>query len=383
MTNLKERSLEAHKKARGKLAVETKVSMDTKDDLSIYYSPGVAEPCKEIAKNPELSYEYTGRGNTIAVVTDGTAVLGLGDIGPLAAMPVMEGKCALLKKFGNVDAIPICLDTKDTEEIIATVKAMAPSFGGINLEDISAPRCFEIERRLNEELNIPIFHDDQHGTAIVALAGLINALKVVGKTKETVKVIISGAGAAGIAIAKLLLDYGYTDVKLQDSRGLIYEGRAERMNEAKDEIAKRTNLEKMVGGLEEALVGADIFLGVSQPNIVSQDMVRSMADNPIVFAMSNPDPEITVEDALAAGAAVVATGRSDYPNQVNNSLVFPGIFRGALDARAEEITTKMKFAAAEALASMINNPSAEKVIPGPFDEGVMEAVAAEVKKYAN
>ncbi len=382
MTNLKEKSLEAHKKARGKLAVETKVSMDTVEDMSLYYSPGVAEPCKEIAKEEDLSYEYTGRGNTIAVVTDGSAVLGLGNIGPLAAMPVMEGKCALLKRFGNVDAIPICLDTQDTEEIIATVKAMAPSFGGINLEDISAPRCFEIERRLNEDLNIPIFHDDQHGTAIVALAGLINALKVVGKSKESVKVVISGAGAAGIAIAKLLLDYGFTDVKLQDSRGLIYEGR-ENLNPAKEEIAKRTNLEKMQGGLAEALEGADVFLGVSQPNIVSQDMVRSMAEKPIVFAMSNPDPEITVEDALAAGAAVVATGRSDYPNQVNNSLVFPGIFRGALDARAEEISTQMKFAAAEALANMITSPSAEKVVPGAFDEGVMEAVAEEVKKHAN
>jgi malate dehydrogenase (oxaloacetate-decarboxylating) len=381
MEDIKKASLREHKKYRGKLATRLKVPLSTKKDLSLYYTPGVAEPCREIQKNQSKAYDYTSIGNLVAVITDGSAVLGLGNIGSLAGLPVMEGKCALLKKFADVDAVPICLDTQDTEEIINVVKAIAPSFGGINLEDISAPRCFEIEEALNKALDIPVFHDDQHGTAIVCLAGLINALKVVGKKAEDVNVVISGAGAAGIAIAKLLLKYGFKNLMLQDSKGLVYEGR-DRLNDAKVKIAKLTNRKKLSGGLTEALKGADIFIGVSQPNIVSKAMVKSMADRAIVFAMSNPDPEIHPQDALDAGAEVVATGRSDYPNQVNNVLVFPGIFRGALDARTDEITVEMKIAAAEAIAARIKKVSAKKIIPGVFDKTVMKAVASAVKKLS-
>lgn len=380
MSDINQRALEAHKKHKGKLETGLKVEMKTMDDLSLYYTPGVAAPCLEIANNPKLSYEYTGRGNLVAVISDCSAVLGLGDIGPLAGMPVMEGKCALFKEFGGVDAVPICLDTQDSEEIIKVVKALAPSFGGINLEDISAPRCFEIEKRLIEELDIPVFHDDQHGTAIVCLAGMINALKLVGKTKEKVRVVISGAGAAGIAITKLFLEYGFEDLILQDSTGLLYEGR-ERLNEAKEEIVKVTNREMIKGDLAEAMNGADVFIGVSQPDIVTEEMVKSMNEGAIIFAMSNPNPEIDPELAKKAGAAIVATGRSDYPNQINNVLVFPGIFRGALDARCSKINTKMKLAAAEQLAALVIHPTPEKIIPGVFEEGVCTAIADAVKKY--
>ncbi len=380
MKDLKKAALAAHKKYKGKLDVTPKVPLSTIKDMSLFYTPGVAEPCKEIAKDLEKAYDYTWKGNTVAVITDGTAVLGLGDIGALAGLPVMEGKCALFKEFGGVNAVPICLNTKDTEEIIAIVKAIAPTFGGINLEDISAPRCFEIEERLINELDIPVFHDDQHGTAIVCLAGLINALKVVGKKAATVKVVISGAGAAGIAITKLMMKYGFRNIILQDSTGLIYEGR-EGMSTEKNAIAKVTNKKKIKGGLAEGLYGADIFIGVSKPNIVTREMVKSMNKGAIIFAMSNPDPEILPKEAFAGGAAVVATGRSDYPNQINNVLAFPGIFKGALEARARKITDKMKIAAAEALAALVKKPSADKVIPGVFQKGVAEAVCKAVKKY--
>lgn len=381
MSDISEQALQAHAEHVGKLEVVSKVPLKNAHDMSLFYTPGVAAPCLEIEKNLDLAYKYTSKANTVAVVTDGSAVLGLGNIGALAGLPVMEGKCALFKAFSGVNAIPICLDTQDTDEIVKTIKLIAPSLGGINLEDIAAPRCFEIEKRLSEELSIPIFHDDQHGTAIVCLAGVINALKVVDKKCEDVKVLVSGAGAAGIAISKLFLSHGFRNIILQDSRGLIYEGR-DNLNWAKEEIAKLTNLEKRQGGLEEGLKGADIFIGVSQPDIVSEEMVRSMNDGAIVFAMSNPIPEIMPDKALAAGAAVVATGRSDFPNQINNVLVFPGIFKGALEARAENFSDEMKLAAARALANMVKAPSAEKVIPGVFDEGVADVVAEEVKKHA-
>ncbi|MBT7736442.1 NADP-dependent malic enzyme [Candidatus Peregrinibacteria bacterium] len=381
MKNLKKAALSAHKKYKGKLNVVSKVPLKTVKDMSLFYTPGVAEPCKEIAKKKELAYEYTSKGHTIAVVTDGSAVLGLGNIGSLAGLPVMEGKAALFKEFGNVDAVPICLDTQDTEEIIEAVKLIAPSFGGINLEDISAPRCFEVEERLIKELDIPVFHDDQHGTAIVCLAGLINALKVVKKKKDKVRTVISGAGAAGMAIAKLLMKYGLKDIILVDSRGSIYDKR-QGLNDIKKKMAKLTNRKKIKGGLKEVLDGADIFIGVSQPNVATKEMIASMNDGAIVFAMSNPDPEIRPKDAKAGGAAVIATGRSDYPNQINNVLVFPGIFKGALEARASKITDKMKIAAAEALAKLVKTPTANKVIPGVFHKGVAEAVAKAVKKFA-
>jgi malate dehydrogenase (oxaloacetate-decarboxylating) len=381
MEDINKAALREHAKHRGKLASKLKVPLSTKRDLSLYYTPGVAEPCREIQKNKSEAYKYTSIGNLVAVITDGSAVLGLGNIGSLAGLPVMEGKCALLKKFADVDAIPICLDTQDTKEIIETIKNIAPSFGGINLEDISAPRCFEIEEALNKALDIPVFHDDQHGTAIVCLAGLINSLKLVKKKAKDVKVVISGAGAAGIAIAKLLLTYGIKNLILQDSKGLIYEGR-DRLNDAKVKIAKLSNRKKIKGGLNEALVDADVFIGVSQPNIVTKAMVKSMADRSIVFAMSNPDPEIHPQDALDAGAEIVATGRSDFPNQVNNVLVFPGIFRGALDARTDEITVEMKIAAAEAIARAVKKPSAKKIVPGVFDKKVMKAVSGAVKRLS-
>jgi malate dehydrogenase (oxaloacetate-decarboxylating) len=376
--NLKQESLKAHKKLKGKLEIRSRASMRSKKNLNLFYTPGVAEPCKEIARDASKADEYCSGRNTVAVITDGSAVLGLGNIGALAGLPVMEGKCALFKEFGGVDAFPICLETQDTEEIIATVKNIANSFGGINLEDISAPRCFEIEERLKKELSIPVFHDDQHGTAIVCLAGLINALKVVGKTAAKVKVVMSGAGAAGVAIAKLMLKYGFKSIILLDSKGAIYQGQTG-LDDSKKEIAKLTNKQKEKGSLTEVLVGADIFIGVSRPNLANAKMVKTMAKDPIIFAMSNPDPEIHPLEASKGGARVIATGRSDFPNQINNVLVFPGIFKGALSARAHHITDDMKLVAAKALAKLVKSPTPKKIIPGVFEKGVCDAVANAVK----
>ena len=376
-------SLKMHEEHKGKIEVATKVAIETKDDLSTAYTPGVAEPCRKIHENPADVYKYTCKANTVAVVSDGTAVLGLGDIGPLAAMPVMEGKSALFKRFGNVDAFPICLDTKDTEEIIRTVKAIAPSFGGINLEDIAAPRCFEIEKRLKEELDIPVLHDDQHGTAIVVAAGLDNALKIVGKKWSEITAVISGAGAAGISICKLLQRFGIGDVILCDRKGAIVEGR-EDMNSAKAEMAKTTNKNNQAGTLADVLAGKDVFIGVSAPGLVSVEMVASMAKDAIVFAMANPTPEIMPEDAKKGGARVIATGRSDFPNQINNVLVFPGIFRGALDANASAITESMKEAASRAIASIVKPEelNEEYIIPDAFNEDVAKVVAKAVADEA-
>lgn len=381
---LREEALELHRAHQGKLSIISKVGVQNAYDLSLAYSPGVAEPCKEIHQQKEKVYEYTSKGNLVAVVSDGTAVLGLGNIGPEAAMPVMEGKAVLFKQFAGVDAIPLCLDTTDVDKIVDTVKLLEPTFGGINLEDIAAPACFAIEERLKREMNIPVFHDDQHGTAIVTLAGLINALKVVGKSMQEIKVVANGAGAAGIAIIKLLLSMGVRDVIMCDTKGAIYDGRTTGMNPIKDMIAKNTNLEKVPGSLEEVIVGADVFVGVSVGGAVTQEMVRSMNRDSIIFAMANPDPEILPEDAIAAGAKVVGTGRSDYPNQVNNVLAFPGIFRGALDVRATGINEDMKIAAAHAIAELIREDelSPEYVIPRPFDPRVAPNVAAAVAKAA-
>lgn len=382
--SLREEALELHRAHQGKLGVVTKVPVENARDLSLAYSPGVAEPCKEIHRFAETVYEYTAKGNMVAVVSDGTAVLGLGNIGPHAALPVMEGKAVLFKSFAGVDAVPICLNTTDVEEIIRTVKLIEPAFGGINLEDIAAPACFAIEERLKRELSIPVFHDDQHGTAIVTLAGLINALKVTGKRMQDIKVVANGAGAAGIAIIKLLLSMGVKHVIMCDTKGAIYEGREEGMNSVKDIIAKNTNQERLRGSLEEVIAGADVFIGVSAADAVSQEMVRSMNSDPIIFAMANPDPEIKPADAIAAGARVVGTGRSDYPNQVNNVLAFPGIFRGALDTRATMINEEMKIAAAYAIAELIpaHELRYDYVIPSPFDPRVAPAVAAAVAKAA-
>lgn len=378
-----ERSLELHAEKVGKIEVNSKVVVENKDQLSLAYSPGVAEPCREIHKDPENVFKYTSKGNLVAVVSDGTAVLGLGDIGPLAAMPVMEGKAILFKNFANVDAFPICLDTKDVDEIVETVKRIAPCFGGINLEDISAPRCFEIERRLKEELDIPVFHDDQHGTAIVVCAGLINALKCVGKKPEEIKVVINGAGSAGISICKLLLQFGIGDAVLVDRQGALCPGE-DWMNPAQAAMAEITNKDKQTGPLTEIIKGKDVFIGVSAPNLVTAEMVGTMAKDPIVFAMANPTPEIMPDVAKAGGATIVATGRSDFPNQINNVLVFPGIFRGALDVRATNITEEMKLAAAYAIASLVTeeelNP--EYIIPSPFDKRVCNVVAKEVGRVA-
>ena len=378
-----EASLKMHEEAQGKLEVALKVKLENKDDLSTAYTPGVAEPCRKIAENPDDAYKYTLKQNTVAVVSDGTAVLGLGDIGPLAAIPVMEGKSVLFKKFGNVDAFPICIDTKDTEEIIETVKRLAPSFGGINLEDIAAPRCFEIERRLKEELDIPVFHDDQHGTAIVVAAGLTNDLKIVGKKWEDISAVISGAGSAGISICKLLQSFGIGNVVLVDSQGALVDGDP-RLNSAKQEIAAVTNKDKETGSLADVLKGKDVFIGVSAPGLVTADMVRTMASDPIVFAMANPTPEIMPDEAKAGGARIVATGRSDFPNQINNVLVFPGIFRGALDARARAITEPMKEAAARAIASIVTDEelNEEYIIPDAFNDKVAKVVAKAVADEA-
>ncbi|MBO4863228.1 MAG: NAD-dependent malic enzyme [Eubacterium sp.] len=376
-------SLKMHEENQGKLEVNLKVPVETKEDLSTAYTPGVAEPCRKIAENPDDVYKYTLKANTVAVVSDGTAVLGLGDIGPLAAIPVMEGKSVLFKRFGNVDAFPICIDTKDTDEIVETVKRLAPSFGGINLEDISAPRCFEVEARLKEELDIPVFHDDQHGTAIVVAAGLTNALKIVKKEWKDVSAVISGAGSAGISICKLLQSFGIGNVVLVDSQGALVDGDP-RLNPAKQEIAAVTNKDKESGSLADVIKGKDVFIGVSAPGIVTSEMVRSMASDPIVFAMANPTPEIMPDEAKAGGARIIATGRSDFPNQINNVLVFPGIFRGALDARARAITEPMKEAAARAIASIVTEDelSEEYIIPDAFNEKVAKVVAKAVADEA-
>ncbi len=378
-----EMSLKLHEECEGKLEVALKCPLENKDDLSTAYTPGVAEPCRKIHENPEDAYKYTLKQNTVAVVSDGTAVLGLGDIGPLAAIPVMEGKSVLFKKFGNVDAFPICLDTKDVDEIVETVKRIAPSFGGINLEDISAPRCFEVEEKLKKELDIPVFHDDQHGTAIVCTAGLDNALKIVGKKWEDISVVISGAGSAGISICKLFQRFGVGNVVLVDSQSALVEGDP-RLNPAKQEIAKVTNKYKETGSLADVIKGKDVFIGVSAPGIVTEEMVRSMAKDPIIFAMANPTPEIMPDEAFRGGARIVATGRSDFPNQINNVLVFPGIFRGALDARATAITEPMKVAAAKAIASIVSADELREdyIIPDPFNEKVAPAVAKAVADEA-
>ena len=377
-------SLRLHKEWKGKIEVKATVPVATKEDLSLAYTPGVAQPCLEIQKDVELSYELTRRWNLCAVVTDGTAVLGLGDIGPEAGMPVMEGKCVLFKSFGDVDAFPLCVKSKEVEDIVNTVYLISGSFGGINLEDISAPRCFEIERKLKEKCDIPIFHDDQHGTAVVTLAGLINALKVVGKKKSDVKIVINGAGAAAISVTKLLLSDGFKSVILCDRSGIIYAGRKDNMNWIKEEMAQVTNAEKKTGSLADALVGADVFIGVSAPNMVTVDMVKTMAKDAIVFACANPTPEIFPDDAKAGGAAVIATGRSDFPNQINNVLAFPGIFRGTFDVRARDINDEMKIAAAYALAGLISDEerSADYVIPKAFDPRVGKTVAAAVAEAA-
>lgn len=376
-------SLEMHEEHVGKLEVVSKVGLKTRDDLSTAYTPGVAEPCRRIRDNKMDVYKYTCKSNTVAVVSDGTAVLGLGDIGPEAAIPVMEGKSILFKQFGGVDAFPICLDTKDTEEIIETVKRIAPVFGGINLEDIAAPRCFEIERRLNEELDIPVFHDDQHGTAIVVAAGLINALKLVGKKMSDINAVINGAGSAGISICRLLMRLGIGNVVLMNSKGALCPGVAG-MNPEQAAMAEITNKDRQTGNLEEIIKGKDVFIGVSVANVVTADMVASMAADPIVFAMANPTPEIMPEEAKKGGVRVMATGRSDFPNQINNVLVFPGIFRGALDARATAITEEMKVAAVNAIASIVTDEelNEEYVIPDPFDERVAKAVAKAVADCA-
>ena len=375
-----EMSLKKHYEWKGKIEVTCRVPLETDEDLSLCYTPGVARSCIEIQNKPEKSFELTRRFNTVAVITDGTAVLGLGDIGPEAGMPVMEGKCALFKKFGDVDAIPICIDSKDTDEIVKTITLISKSFGGINLEDISAPRCFEIEKQLKEKLDIPVFHDDQHGTAIVTLAALINALKFVKKEKEDIRVVINGAGAAGIAIAKLIMAFGVKNIIMCDSHGCIYSGR-ENLNGAKEAIAKETNLDCIKGNLSDAMKGSDVFIGVSAPGCVTKEMIKSMAENAIVFTMANPTPEIMPEDAKEAGAAVIGTGRSDYPNQINNVLVFPGLFRGVLDKRTKEITTEMQLAAAKAISECIpyDELRADYIIPDVLDKRVAKSVAEAIK----
>ena len=380
MTN-QEKALELHEKLQGKLETVSKTPVRTREDLALVYTPGVAEPCKVIAKDPAAAYTYTMKANTVAVVSDGSAVLGLGNIGPKAAMPVMEGKAVLFKEFGGVNAVPICLDTQDTEEIIKAVTWLAPAFGGINLEDISAPRCFEIEERLKETLDIPVFHDDQHGTAIVVLAGIINALKVVGKKKEDCRVVVNGAGSAGVAITRLLLTYGFSNIIMCDKSGILCDG-AEGLNWMQEKMVKRTNLAHETGSLADALKGADIFVGVSAPGIVAEEMVASMNSDAILFAMANPVPEIMPDLAKKAGARVVGTGRSDFPNQVNNVVAFPGIFRGALEGHAKQITDKMKLAAANAIAALVSDEDLNEnnIMPEAFDPRVADVVADAVKK---
>lgn len=377
-------SLRLHKEWKGKIQVVSNVPVETKDDLSLAYTPGVAQPCLEIQKDIEKSYELTRRWNMCLVVTDGSAVLGLGDIGPEAGMPVMEGKCVLFKAFGDVDAFPLCIKSKDVDEIVNTIYMISGSFGGVNLEDISAPRCFEIERKLKEKCDIPIFHDDQHGTAVITLAGLNNAMKLVKKEKSQVKIVMNGAGAAAISIAKLLLKAGYKNITLCDRHGAIYEGREDGMNPVKDEMSKITNLEKKAGSLAETLEGADVFIGVSAPKMVTKEMVESMAKDAVIFACANPVPEIYPDEAKEGGAKVVATGRSDFPNQINNVLAFPGIFRGAFDVRAKDINDEMKIAAANALAGLITDDelNPDYIIPKAFDKRVGPAVAKAVAEAA-
>ena len=378
------RSLEKHAEWKGKIEVTVRAAVDSSEALSLAYTPGVATPCLEIQKDPEKSYELTRRWNMVAVITDGTAVLGLGDIGPVASMPVMEGKCALFKAFGDVDAVPICIDSKDVDEIVETVRLISKSFGGVNLEDISAPRCFEIEKRLKACTDIPIFHDDQHGTAVITLAGLTNALKLVGKKLDEVRIVLNGAGAAATAITRLLITAGASDVTLCDRSGAIWNGRAEHMNPAKQEIAEITNPLHRKGTLREVLKGADVFIGVSAPGVLTTEMVKTMNRDAVVFACANPTPEIFPDDAKAGGAAVVSTGRSDYPNQVNNVLCFPGIFRGALDVRASDINDAMKLAAAKALADLVSDEElcADYILPKAFDPRVRDAVAAATAQAA-
>ncbi|MEK5069080.1 NAD(P)-dependent malic enzyme [Sporosarcina sp. FSL K6-1508] len=384
MTGHYRSSLEMHRLHNGKMETVSKVPLENSVDLSLAYSPGVAEPCLEIAKNPSAVYDYTIKGNLVAVITDGTAVLGLGDIGPEAALPVMEGKALLLKRYANIDSFPICLGTKDVDTIVQTIKAISPTFGGINLEDISAPRCFEIEKRLREECDIPVFHDDQHGTAIVVGAGLLNALKVVGKNMNSVKIVVNGAGAAGIAIVKHLRNIGFEQIVICDSKGIIYKGRPEGMNPTKDDIAEITNPYGLEGSLRVAMTGADVFIGVSAANILTKELINCMNHDSIIFALANPDPEIEPAKALDYGVRIIATGRSDYPNQVNNVLAFPGIFRGALDVRASEINESMKLAATFAIASLISESELrdDYIVPDPFDERVVTAVTQAVSKAA-
>lgn len=377
-------SLRLHGEWKGKIEVVTTVPVETKDDLSLAYTPGVAQPCLEIQKDVDKSYDLTRRWNMCLVVTDGSAVLGLGDIGPEAGMPVMEGKCVLFKAFGDVDAFPLCIKSHDVDEIVNTIYLISGSFGGVNLEDISAPRCFEIEKKLKEKCDIPIFHDDQHGTAIITLAGLTNALKVVGKKKEDVRIVMNGAGAAAISIARLLLKAGFNNITLCDRKGAIYEGRAEGMNAVKEEMSKVTNLDKKSGSLADMLAGADVFIGVSAPGAVTTEMVKTMAEDAIIFACANPTPEIFPDEAKAGGAKVVSTGRSDFPNQINNVLAFPGVFRGAFDVRAKDINDEMKIAASEALAALISDEelSPDYIIPKAFDKRVGPAVAKAVADAA-
>ncbi|PNZ71039.1 NAD-dependent malic enzyme [Staphylococcus croceilyticus] len=382
--SLRDDALQMHKENQGKLEIMPNVKVTNKEELSLAYSPGVAEPCKEIHEDPRTVYDYTIKRNTVAVVTDGTAVLGLGNIGAAASIPVMEGKAVLFKSFAGINGVPIALDTTDTEEIIKTVKLISPNYGGINLEDISAPRCFEIEERLKKEANIPVFHDDQHGTAIVTMAGLINALRIVDKDLSDIKVVLNGAGAAGIAIVKLLDAYGVRNMIMCDSKGAIYEGRSFGMNDTKDYVAKFTNKDKVEGSLEDVIKDADVFIGVSVADLLSKEMVQSMADDAIIFAMANPNPEIKPDDAKEAGAKVVGTGRSDFPNQINNVLAFPGIFRGALETESTNINEDMKKAAVEAIANLIEEDelNSDYCIPGPFDKRVAPSVAREVAKAA-
>ncbi len=379
---LQEKAIFLHKEWKGKLEITAKSPVKSREDLSIAYTPGVAEPCKVIAQNPQEAYHYTMKGNTVAVVSDGSAVLGLGNIGPYAAMPVMEGKCVLFKEFAGINAVPICLDTQDTEEIIKTVTCLAPGFGGINLEDISAPRCFEIEERLKKTLSIPVFHDDQHGTAIVVLAGIINALKIVGKEKENCKVVVNGAGSAGIAITKLLLSYGFCNITMCDRLGIIGKDYPE-LNWMQQKMTAVTNLEQKTGTLADALNGADIFIGVSAPNIVTPEMAASMNSDAIIFAMANPVPEILPDAAKAAGVRIIGTGRSDFPNQINNVVAFPGIFKGALEGRASQITEDMKLAAAEAIASLVSPEQLHEdfIMPEAFDPRVAQVVSQAVKSH--
>lgn len=384
MMDLMKKSLEMHEHFGGKMEIRAKVPVQDKYDLSLAYSPGVAAPCLAIEQNPSTVYDYTMKGNLVAVITDGTAVLGLGDIGPEAALPVMEGKALLLKRFANVDAVPVCLNTKDVDEIVNIVKAISPTYGAINLEDISAPRCFEIEDRLRAECSIPVFHDDQHGTAIVVGAGLINAVKLVKKDVAKMKVVINGAGAAGIAILRILIQMGYTNVVMCDTKGIIYEGRPEGMNPVKEQVAHLSNPDQLRGTLDDALVGADVFIGVSAANILTEKHIKSMAIDPIVFALANPDPEITPENAKKWGVKIIGTGRSDYKNQVNNMLAFPGIFRGALDVRATDINESMKLAAVEAIAALITEEELNEdfIIPSSMDERVAGVVAKAVGSAA-